>query len=85
MRDYVLTLLILGLLPVCVWRPWIGILVWYWFGLMNPHRLTWDFAYSMPFASWIGGATLVGAEPPSPADLDVIRERAAAVMESAAT
>jgi len=31
------------------------------------------------------GATLVGAEPPSPADLDVIRERAAAVMETAAT
>ena len=61
MRDYVLTLLILGLLPVCVWRPWIGIVVWYWFGLMNPHRHTWDFAYSMPFASWIGGATLVGA------------------------
>jgi len=31
------------------------------------------------------GATLVGAEPPSSADLDVIRERAAAVMETAAT
>jgi probable O-glycosylation ligase (exosortase A-associated) len=61
MRDYVLTLLIVALLPVCVWRPWIGVLVWYWFGLMNPHRLTWDFAYSMPFAAWIGGATLVGA------------------------
>ena len=60
MRDYVLTLLILGLLPVCVWRPWIGVLVWYWFGLMNPHRHTWDFAYSMPFAAWIGGATLIG-------------------------
>lgn len=60
MRDYVLTLLIFGLLPVCVWRPWIGILVWYWFGLMNPHRQTWDFAYSMPFAVWIGGATLIG-------------------------
>ena len=31
------------------------------------------------------GATLVGAEPPSSADLDVIRGRAAAVMETAAT
>jgi probable O-glycosylation ligase (exosortase A-associated) len=60
MRDYVLTLLIVGLLPVCVWRPWIGVLVWYWFGLMNPHRHTWDFAYSLPFAAWIGGATLIG-------------------------
>jgi hypothetical protein len=28
---------------------------------MNPHRLTWDFAYSMPFAGLDRGATLVGA------------------------
>lgn len=61
MRDYVVTALIFGLLPVCLIRPWIGILVWYWFGTMNPHRLTWDFAYAMPFALWIGGATLLGA------------------------
>ncbi|HQU49694.1 MAG TPA: putative O-glycosylation ligase, exosortase A system-associated [Casimicrobiaceae bacterium] len=60
MRDYALTMLIIGLLPICVWRPWIGIVVWYWFGLMNPHRLTWDFAYTMPFALWIGVATLAG-------------------------
>lgn len=60
MRDYVLTLLIIGLLPICFWRPWIGIVVWYWFGLMNPHRQTWDFAYTMPFAMWIGVATLAG-------------------------
>jgi probable O-glycosylation ligase (exosortase A-associated) len=37
-----------------------GFVTWYWLGLMNPHRLTWDFAYSMPFAAWVGGATLVG-------------------------
>jgi probable O-glycosylation ligase (exosortase A-associated) len=61
MRDYIVTGLIFGLLPVCLVRPWIGILVWYWFGTMNPHRLTWDFAYSMPFAMWIGGAVLLGA------------------------
>lgn len=60
MRDYALTAFIFALLPVCLFRPWIGIVVWYWFGIMNPHRLTWDFAYSMPFAMWIGGATLLG-------------------------
>ena len=48
------------MVPVCLVRPWIGFLTWYWLGLMNPHRLTWDFAYSMPFAAWVGGATLVG-------------------------
>jgi probable O-glycosylation ligase (exosortase A-associated) len=60
MRDYGLTLVILVLVPVSLFRPWLGFLSWYWIGLMNPHRLTWNFAYSMPFASWIGGATLIG-------------------------
>ncbi len=60
MRDYVLTAIIFSLVPLCFLRPWIGILVWYWFGLMNPHRLTWSFAYSMPFAMVIGGAVLLG-------------------------
>jgi len=60
MRDFLVTAFIFAILPVCVMRPWIGILAWYWFGLMNPHRLTWDFAYSMPFGMLIGGATLVG-------------------------
>lgn len=60
MRDPVLLVLIVSLLPVCMYRPWLGIAIWYWFGLMNPHRYTWGFAYNMPFAEWIGGATLLG-------------------------
>ena len=60
MRDYVLTGIIFGLIPVCLYRPWIGFITWYWIGLMNPHRLTWDFAWGMPFAALIGGATLAG-------------------------
>jgi probable O-glycosylation ligase (exosortase A-associated) len=60
MRDVVLTLLILGILPVAVVRPWIGILAWVWFGLMNPHMLTWGFARGIPFAQLIAIATLVG-------------------------
>ena len=61
MRDYVLTGFIFAILPVCLIKPWIGVIAWYWFGLMNPHRLTWDFAYnSIPFAMLIGGTTLLG-------------------------
>lgn len=60
MRDIILTVLIFALLPVCIWRPWLGVIVWNWFGLMNPHRLTWSYAYDMPFAVLIGGATLLG-------------------------
>jgi probable O-glycosylation ligase (exosortase A-associated) len=60
MRDYLLTLVVFMLVPVCFVRPWLGFLAWYWLGLMNPHRLTWNFAYSMPFAALVGGATLLG-------------------------
>jgi putative inorganic carbon (hco3(-)) transporter len=60
MRDYVLTAVVFALVPVCFARPWLGILTWYWLGLMNPHRLTWEFAYTMPFAMLVGGATLLG-------------------------
>jgi putative inorganic carbon (hco3(-)) transporter len=60
MRDYVLTAFIFAIIPVCLVRPWLGIIAWYWLGIMNPHRNTWDFAYTMPFAILIGGATLFG-------------------------
>lgn len=50
MRDYLVTLLIFGSLPFILARPYIGVLVWSWISYMNPHRLTWSFAYDMPFA-----------------------------------
>src|SRR5213593_2867010 len=60
MRDVVLTLVIFGSLPFILRRPYIGILVWTWIGFMNPHRLTWTFAYDMPFAMIVALFTLVG-------------------------
>src|SRR5438445_10335795 len=60
MRDIVLTAVIFATLPFILWRPHIGILVWTWIGFMNPHRLTWSFAYDMPFAMIVALVTLVG-------------------------
>ena len=59
MRDVALTLVIFGTLPFILWRPHIGVLVWTWIGFMNPHRLTWSFAYDMPFAMIVALVTLV--------------------------
>jgi len=59
MRDIVLTLVIFGTLPFILRRPHIGVLVWTWIGFMNPHRLTWSFAYDMPFAMIVALVTLV--------------------------
>lgn len=50
MRDIALTLLVFGSLPFILRRPYIGVLMWSWLSYMNPHRLTYGFAYYMPYA-----------------------------------
>ena len=59
MRDIVLTVIIFGTLPFILRRPHLGVLVWTWISFMNPHRLTWSFAYEMPFAMIVALTTLV--------------------------
>jgi putative inorganic carbon (HCO3(-)) transporter len=59
LRDIVLTVFVFSLLPVALVRPDVGILLWTWFGLMNPHKMTWDFAYDFQYAVIIGAVTIV--------------------------
>ncbi|MDO9007518.1 MAG: putative O-glycosylation ligase, exosortase A system-associated [Thiobacillus sp.] len=59
MRDLFITAIIFGLLPFVFKRPWLGILLWSWLGYMNPHRLAWGFAYSLPFSMIVGLVTIV--------------------------
>ena len=58
MRDIALTLVIVCLLPLIFRRPHIGIMMWVWLSVMNPHRLTYGFAYSFPWAALVAGITL---------------------------
>ncbi len=60
MRDLLVTLIVFGALPIIVMRPYVGILAWSWLGYMNPHRLTWSFAYDFPYAQVVAIATLIG-------------------------
>ena len=50
MRDILICLLVFGALPFILWRPFFGVMVWTWLGLMNPHRLAWGFSLDLPFA-----------------------------------
>jgi probable O-glycosylation ligase (exosortase A-associated) len=59
-RDLLLTATVLSTLPVCLLRPWIGVLVWSWLAYMNPHRLTWEFAHDLQFSQFVAFATVVG-------------------------
>jgi probable O-glycosylation ligase (exosortase A-associated) len=60
MRDILLTLILIPLVPACLFRPWIGILGWLWVAYFSPHGMTWGFGRSIPIALLIGGATLIG-------------------------
>ena len=53
MRDILVTLIVFGTIPFIFSRPYVGIYVASWLGYMNPHRLTWGFAYTMPFSAII--------------------------------
>ncbi len=50
LRDITVTLIVFGLLPLILRRPYVGILTWAWLSYMNPHRLAWGFAVNFPYA-----------------------------------
>jgi len=60
MRDLFVTGVVLGILPLILRAPYIGILLWSWLGYMNPHRLAYGFAVTAPFAQITAIVTIIG-------------------------
>ena len=59
MRDILVTVMILGLIPLIWKQPWTGVLAGLWISVMNPHRYAFGFAHSFPFAAIIAAVTLL--------------------------
>ncbi|WGG52987.1 DUF5935 domain-containing protein [Rugamonas sp. DEMB1] len=59
MRDVLVTLIVFGSLPLILRAPAVGVLMWVWISVMNPHTQGWGFAQTFPFAYVIGVATLL--------------------------
>jgi len=59
MRDIAVILIIVGFIPFILKYPWIGVPVFAWLSLFNPHRFAWGFAYDMQFVMIIAVTTLV--------------------------
>jgi probable O-glycosylation ligase (exosortase A-associated) len=49
-RDIALTVLVAVLLAGIFKHPVMGAYVWAWLSLMNPHKMTYGFAFNLPFA-----------------------------------
>lgn len=59
MRDILITAIVLGVLPLVFRHAWIGVLLWTWLSIMNPHKLAFGFAQNAPFAAMAAAATLI--------------------------
>ena len=60
MRDVLVMALVLAGAVAALRRPWIGVILWNWVSLMNPHRYTYGFAYDAPVAAIAAVSTLIG-------------------------
>jgi putative inorganic carbon (HCO3(-)) transporter len=60
MRDFIVLAIVLGSAPICLFRPYYGVLLWVWIAYFNPHRFTWSYAYDFPVAMVIAVPTLMG-------------------------
>lgn len=60
MRDLAILAIVCTLAIIALRRPWVGIMLWTWLSLMNPHRFSWGLAYSAPLAALAAGVTLLG-------------------------
>ena len=60
MRDLLIVGIVFAGSLYALKQPWVGIMLWTWLSLMNPHSLAYGFSQSFPVAAIAAGATLVG-------------------------
>lgn len=60
MRDILLVGIVFAGSLYALRHPWVGVMLWTWISLMNPHSLTYGFAQSFPVAAIVAVATMIG-------------------------
>jgi probable O-glycosylation ligase (exosortase A-associated) len=60
MRDLAIIAFIFAMVPFMIKRPWIGVMMWVWISVMNPHSWGWGLANEFRVALVAGVATLIG-------------------------
>ncbi|MFN4343282.1 MAG: putative O-glycosylation ligase, exosortase A system-associated [Azonexus sp.] len=60
MRDLLVLSLVFSGSIAALSQPWIGIMLWTWISIMNPHRFTYGIAYEFPIAALAAITTLLG-------------------------
>lgn len=60
MRDLLIMSMVCAGALAALRRPWIGVIVWVWVSIMNPHRYAWSFAYDAPVGTIAAIGLLLG-------------------------
>ena len=60
MRDLIMIVIVLSGAIAALRRPWIGVMLWTWLSIMNPHRYTYGFLYDAPLAAIAVATTGLG-------------------------
>lgn len=59
MRDLLLASILLGSLPFVLRHAFVGVLLWTWISIMNPHKLAWSYMFDAPVAALVAGVTII--------------------------
>lgn len=59
LRDLLVTGILLYSLPHVFRHAFIGVLLWTWIGVMNPHKLGWGFIQDAPVAAFAAVITII--------------------------
>lgn len=60
MRDLIVQAIIYGSLPVTLFRPFFGLMVYSWLAYMRPQDMTWGASRMLPLSQWVAIAMLAG-------------------------
>jgi probable O-glycosylation ligase (exosortase A-associated) len=59
-RDLVILAIVAASLPVIVFRPYLGLLVYAWLAFMRPQDMAWGLTRALPLSQWVAVAMLIG-------------------------
>ncbi|HEX7181196.1 MAG TPA: putative O-glycosylation ligase, exosortase A system-associated [Thermoanaerobaculia bacterium] len=60
MRDLFILAVIYGSLPIILFRPFAGLMVYSWLAYMRPQDMAWGVTKSLPLSQWVAIAMLAG-------------------------
>lgn len=60
MRDVIILMMILGIIPFILRSAVLGVYVWVWLSMMSPHQAGYGFIRTLPLAQVVVVATFVG-------------------------